>query len=72
MIKRFLDLPQFWQLSLPLVLLVVLGLVSATVGLLGLRQSAQLLENLYQGNVQRVLALGRLDKRYTLHHLYFF
>ena len=69
MAKKFFNLPLFWQLLLPMMLVVILGTQSALVALIGNNKIENLWHNLYEDNMQLVFELAKVDKLYAAHQL---
>ena len=67
-LRRYRDLPLFWQIFLPMALVVGGGLASALVGLKGLDTSHHLLTDLYEDDVQVVMRTGQMERLLGLHH----
>ncbi|MBF0249016.1 MAG: MCP four helix bundle domain-containing protein [Alphaproteobacteria bacterium] len=58
--NRYSNLPLFWQLLIPMALVTVLWVLSATMGVHGLMENRSLMHGLYNDNVKTVFHLDRL------------
>ncbi len=67
--RKYIDLPLFWQLLIPMVLVTGLWVISAAVGVYGLNESRRILRGLYSEDVDIVLRLEHLERHISDHNL---
>lgn len=67
--KKFGDLPLFWQLLLPMVLVTALWAASAFIAVGGLAESRALMHGLYGNNVKMTFRLERLKWHFSDNNL---
>jgi len=67
--KKYINLPLFWQLFVPMGLVTGLWVASAAIGVIGLNESQHILRGLYEEDVRIVLRLEHLERHVSEYNL---